>query len=279
LQENDGDLKLAIEYLRKRGENINAKGLQAPAGGSRISACLSDNRRRVFISKTTSLTDFAAESEIFVKFSESVNKSLISANIMDSSLPMDFKLTGSISPQIHSTKFQDVVSDMSSILAEPISVADIQKIEGDFVSLYVHGKSSYSSTVGSMASAVSFRVAELSDEQRSLFGHFADKIARQVLATKPTYISSKHVPSDVLDKEKEGLAARVKNPNAFEKALSGHLKKFYSENCLMDMEWIIPSQSGESPEGLSVRDVLTDELRKMGLNSDCASVVKFVIMK
>jgi len=67
-------------------------------------------------------------------------------------------------------------------------------------------------------------------------------IAMQIAATKPSYVRSSEVPADVLDKERAILLAQAKNegkPEAVaEKMVEGRIKKYYKENCLMDMEYI-----------------------------------------
>jgi translation elongation factor EF-Ts len=230
------------------------------------------------MSKTSSLTDFAAESEIFVNFSASVNKSLLSLKDI-TRIPNDLELRGPISPQIHSNNLLDVMSEMSGILTERVSVVDVKSISGDFISLYVHGKSGYSSSVGTMASAVAFRLGtSLSPAQHEVFSKFADKVARQVLATKPKYVSSSHVPLEIMAKEKEMLTNRIRDQNALEKAWVGHTKKFHSENCLMDMEWIIPSQTSQVPHGSTVSDIFKIELEALGIDHRLVLVEEFLLI-
>lgn len=74
------------------------------------------------------------------------------------------------------------------------------------------------------------------------FQELAKDIAMQIAAAKPLYVRSSEVPADVLDKEKAILLAQAKNEGKPEavavKMVEGRIKKYYKENCLMDMEFI-----------------------------------------
>jgi elongation factor Ts len=284
LEQSNGSMKDAIELLRKRGQTINARGSDASKfGGSRVSASVTPDSRRAVLSRTTSLTDFASESELFVKFSESVNRSICAGDISEKSrIPSDLKLSVPISDQIHGQNLDQVVSELSSILSEPVTLSDVDVVEGDHVSIYVHGKSSYSTHVGSMGVACSLRFksyVSLNPEQTRFLSCLSDRIARQILATGPRYISPGDIPQMVIDKERDLLSSRVTNKAALDKAFAGHMKKFFSETCLLNMEWIIPFPDLDIPEGASVADVMRVSFTKIGVDQDGIKIDRFVIRK
>lgn len=74
------------------------------------------------------------------------------------------------------------------------------------------------------------------------FKELAKDIAMQIAAAKPLYVRASEVPADVLDKEKAILLAQAKNEGKPEavaaRMVEGRIKKYYKENCLMDMEFI-----------------------------------------
>lgn len=282
LENTQGDMKGAIELLRKRGEDINSRS-SAPVGGSRIAGSRSPDGRKAVITRTTSLTDFASESELFVKFSESVNLSVSSMATMEMrDVPPTLELHGKISDQIHGKTLIEVVSELSSILSEPVTVSNIDVVEGDLVSLYVHGKSPYSLSVGSMACSVSFRVehaAALTAEQKTSLFSLGNCVARQVLATNPRYVTSADIPEVVIQKEKETLRSRIKNPEAFEKAFVGYMRKVESENCLLGMEWIIPLSTWSVTEGSTVEVAIDAVCKQIGLSPGSVTVDRFIVRK
>ena len=282
LQETGGDMKKAIEFLRKRGENINSR-MNGPQGvGSRVAATRSPDFKRLIISRTTSMTDFASESELFVKFSECVNRSLSNIRGDQPISTSALSILPRFAEQVHGSTLQEVVSELSSILSEPVTVSNVDVLEGDLVCMYLHGKSQYSSNVGSMASAVSFKFREplsLHSEQSLALASLGDCIARQILATSPRFVSSDDVPAAEMVKEREALASRLKNAGAIDKAFSGHWRKFIAENCLLNMEWIIPMPGQDVPDGSTVGAVMETVTAKLGLPQGVISIDQFVIRK
>ena len=67
-------------------------------------------------------------------------------------------------------------------------------------------------------------------------------VAMQVVASEPLVVNRDQVQAEVLDKEKEILAAQIKDsgkpPQVIEKIVQGRLDKFYKENCLMEQPFI-----------------------------------------
>ena len=99
------------------------------------------------------------------------------------------------------------------------------------------------------------------DEFRSL----VHEIALQIAASKPLYISKQDVPADILQKEKDILMAQIKNdeknknkPAAIlEKMIEGRIGKYYTENCLLDQEYI-------KDQSITITQLITNAVAKIG---------------
>lgn len=274
LEGSDCNMMRAIEVLRKRGECMNASHSVPIAGGFKVSASVSSDSRKAVISKTSSQTDFASDSELFVKFSETLNRNLLS----NGDIPFrNMKLDRSFSSQIHSDRFDDVLSEMSGILCEPIRVAWVERLEGDLVSVYIHNKSQYSGRVGTAISAVSFMVDAMTAEQHSGLRKIGDRLARQIIASTPKYIDFNDVPQNFLQEARDSLNSRIKQTDKVEKAFKGYVDKFKSDNCLLDMEWIIPFENCVDADSFTVRQVLEKEAKQIGIQG--LRVCKFTIIK
>ncbi|MGB2706071.1 MAG: translation elongation factor Ts [Candidatus Omnitrophota bacterium] len=93
------------------------------------------------------------------------------------------------------------------------------------------------------------------------FKKFVKDISMQVAASKPRYVKREDVPKEVVKKEKEILAATVKNKpkQALEKILAGKLEKFYEEVCLLDQPFV------RDPK-IKVKDLLHSLIAKIGEN-------------
>ena len=273
LESSNKDVQAAIEFLRARGELTNKQRV-ADVVSSKFSCVSSSDSRKIVIAQVSCLTDFAAQSELFVKFCEALNTA------MDESVALsDLYIKESFSPQIHSHKLNDVLSDLSAVLAEPVSIQRVEVLEGDLLGVYVHAKSAYSQFVGSQVSAVALKVqSDLSREQQTRLACLANQIARQILAMKPKYLAEQDIPESVINKEKEILSVKITNPNVLDKAFKGHLAKYISDNSLLNMEWIIPNVGPESEKPLTVREVIDHECLSIGINPGDFEIIRFVCM-
>ena len=91
-------------------------------------------------------------------------------------------------------------------------------------------------------------------------------ICMQIAAAKPEYLDEANVPKEVVDKETEIMKAQVINEgkpeNIADKIVQGKLKKFYSEVCLLDQEFVKDSD-------IKVRKLLENK------NNDVTEFVRF----
>lgn len=93
------------------------------------------------------------------------------------------------------------------------------------------------------------------------FRSFTKDISMQIAASAPKYVKREDIPADVLKKEKEILAASIKNkPKAASlKILAGKMEKFYEENALLDQPFV------KDPK-VKVKDLLHSLIAKIGEN-------------
>lgn len=91
------------------------------------------------------------------------------------------------------------------------------------------------------------------------FRVFVKDLTLQIAASGPRYLTREQVPPQVLEREKEILAAQVtgKPPAIVEKIVQGKLEKFFEENCLMDQIFVKDS-------GKKIKDYLGEISGKLG---------------
>ena len=74
------------------------------------------------------------------------------------------------------------------------------------------------------------------------FQDFVKEVAMQVAAMNPRYVGRNDVPEDALETERSILQAQAekegKPPEIAAKIVTGRLRKFYEERCLMDQAYI-----------------------------------------
>jgi elongation factor Ts len=104
------------------------------------------------------------------------------------------------------------------------------------------------------------------------FRAFVKDICLQVAATNPSYLKREEVPPDVMEKEKEILTkqalAEGKPEKIVEKIVTGRMEKFYTENCLLDQEYI-------KDQDKTIKALLTELIGKIGENIVIRRFVRF----
>ena len=106
------------------------------------------------------------------------------------------------------------------------------------------------------------------------FKEFAKNIAMHIAASNPLGIQAEDVPEDVINKEKEIYRAQAlemgKPENVIDKIVEGKLKKFYTDNCLLNQPYV------KDPD-IAISDLLTELIGKIGENLTIKRFVRYQI--
>ncbi|NLM51448.1 MAG: translation elongation factor Ts [Firmicutes bacterium] len=104
------------------------------------------------------------------------------------------------------------------------------------------------------------------------FRAFVRDIAMQIAASNPKYLSREDVPAEVIEKEREILAAQARNEGKPEKVIdkivSGRIEKFYAENCLMEQPFIKDTD-------ITITDLVKETIAKLGENISIRRFVRY----
>lgn len=103
------------------------------------------------------------------------------------------------------------------------------------------------------------------------FRELAHDLAMQVAATNPQYLSPDDVPADALERERQRLRDQLdeeKPEEIMDRILQGKLRKYYQEVCLLEQPFI-------RDEGMSVRDLITLKIAKLGENIKVRRFARF----
>jgi len=97
-------------------------------------------------------------------------------------------------------------------------------------------------------------------------------IAMQIAATNPTYLRREDVPLEVIEKEKEIYSSQIKDkpPHIIEKMIEGKLKKFYTDNCLIEQVFIKDPEQKKK-----VKDIVTEKIALLGENIVVRRFIRF----
>jgi elongation factor Ts len=235
IDEVNGDIEKAIEFLRKKGI---AKATNKMSRTAAEGLCLLHEKDgEVSLVEINSETDFVAKNETFISFCKEVsiiifeNKSdLLKVNKahMKNNLPVE-------------TNLIDLIAKMGEKITIRRSVFfDNSNGKNSF---YVHG--ALENKIGKIISIV----------KTSKEGDIGKKIAMHVSALSPMALEENTLNKDIMDKEMEIIKAELLNsgkpPEMIEKISKGKINKFISENTLINQVWIMDPKK-------KVSDILKD---------------------
>ena len=235
IDESNGDLEKAIEFLRKKGiAKASNKMSRTAAEGLCL---LHENNGDVSLIEINCETDFVAKNEIFISFCKEVSiinfenrsdLSKVNKATMQNNFPVEINLTDLIA------KMGEKITIRRSIFFDNTSGKN---------SFYVHG--ALDSNIGKMISIV--KTSKVSD--------LGKKIAMHVSALSPIALDEKSLKVEFLDKESEIIKAELLNsgklPEMIDKITNGKIKKFISDNTLVNQVWIMDQKK-------KVSDILKD---------------------
>ncbi len=108
------------------------------------------------------------------------------------------------------------------------------------------------------------------------FQELAKEISMQVAASSPLYVDIQDVPAEELEKEKVIYRDQMKDSGkpeqVVEKIVEGKIKKFYTDVCLMEQEYIKDSK-------LTIRDLIKNRIATYGENITVGRFVRYKIGK
>ncbi len=219
LQESEGNMDKAIEWLRKNGMAKAAKkeGRIAAEGTTKM---LVDGNQAIIL-EVNSETDFVAKNEKFTEFVDQLANILMKSDVkdMDSALALPTG-EGTIADMVAATVAQ---------IGEKISFrrfARLTKTDNQVFGTYSH-------MGGKIASLV---LLNGNNEE------VAKEVAMHAAAMNPAYVKASQVPTEVLEREKdvmrEQLLKEGKPADRIENILVGKVSKYYSEVCLEDQIFI-----------------------------------------
>ena len=228
LNETNGNMDEAIEYLRKNGEAKAVKKAGRIAAEGIVMAEVKDDKTAAIV-EVNSETDFVAKNADFQAFVKAVVDQAIASESKD----MDAFMAEAWNEDASKT-VKDVLTEKISVIGENLSIRRFEKIVSDgCVVAYIHGG-------GRIGVLVEAETDVVNDEIKTCLKN----VAMQVAAMSPKYVSREEVSQEYIDHEKEILLAQAKleNPNKpeniIEKMIIGRLNKELKEVCLTEQLYV-----------------------------------------
>ncbi|NII12353.1 translation elongation factor Ts [Oleiagrimonas sp. C23AA] len=230
---NDGNVEVAMEWLRKQGlAKADKKAGRVAAEGRIVTA---QNDDAAVLVEVNCETDFVAKDSNFLTYSDKVAEIALASGAVD----VDALKAADYG---NGSSVEDEAKTLIAKIGENIQVRRMVRVaNAGITGAYIHG--------GRIGVVVSLKGG--SEE-------LAKGIAMHVAAMNPAYITPEHVPAEVLEKEKEIALAQMtdkdkaKPAEIQEKMISGKLRKLANEQSLTGQAYVLDTNT-------SVGDVLKKE--------------------
>ena len=220
LVENNGDIDVAIEWLRKNGLAKADKKADRVAAEGRIVAAQSAGK--AVLVEVNCETDFVTKNPDFVKFSDAVAAAALDSGAADIDALKAAAFPGA-------SNVEEGAKALIATIGEKIEVRRMARVETDgIIGSYIHG--------GRIGVLVALKGG--SEE-------LAKGVAMHVAAMNPQYVKAEDVPADFVQKEKDIALSQMsdkdkaKPAEILEKIISGKINKIVSEVTLLGQAYVL----------------------------------------
>ena len=231
LAATDGDMDKAVEWLREKGLATAAKKAGRVAAEGVCAAYVSAEGPAAVVEVNIE-TDFAANNADFRAFAADLAKLVAEKNPADLEAFLAMEVPGL------GKTVEELRQDKVATIRENIQIRRFARYEGGMTVSYIHmgGK------IGVLLNM------EVSDNLKgnAEVEELGKDLAMQVAAMNPLFLDKSDVDEATIAKEKEILLIQAKQDeknagkpdNIIEKMVMGRIGKYYSENCLMQQDFV-----------------------------------------
>jgi len=232
LNETNGDMDAAIEYLRKNGQAKAEKKAGRIAAEGLVMTVVKDDKAASIV-EVNSETDFVAKNEQFQEYVAAVANQALNSDAAD----MDAFMAETWAEDASMT-VKDALVAKIAVIGENLNIRRFEKITTDgCVVSYIHGG-------GRIGILLEADTDVVNDEIKTCLKN----VAMQVAAMSPKYVSRDEIPQEYMDHEKEiqmsvalkenAESSKPKPDNIIEKMVIGRLNKEMKEICLLDQAYV-----------------------------------------
>jgi elongation factor Ts len=217
LTEANGDLDVAVDILRKKGQASADKKSGRSAKEGVIANYIAPGSRLGVLAEVNCETDFVARNDSFRAFCDELAK----------------KIANNGSADLEADRVAAVAKMGENILIG--RQARIEVSGNGLVAAYIH-------TGAKVGVLVEVGANSEATTQKEEFKQLVRDITLQIAAAHPISVTRDEVPKELIDKEDEinrqSDRLKGKPPQAMEKILQGMREKFFQTNCLVDQGFV-----------------------------------------
>jgi elongation factor Ts len=250
LNETDGDMDAAVDWLRTKGLAAAAKKSGRVASEGLVAIAVSGGNGALVELKSE--TDFVSRNDEFQGFASTLATLALNADNLDGLNAMDYPETG--------RNVADELTQKIATIGENMTLRRMEKVvvsEGAVVP-YIHGV-----LVGLQSSA-----------SADVLSALGKQLAMHIAATSPASLSVEELDSALVARERDVLIEQAKasgKPQEIaEKMVEGRMRKFYEEVVLLEQVFVIDGES-------KVKDVIAKAAKDAGCDIALTSFKQFVL--
>jgi elongation factor Ts len=227
LTEANGDMDKAIDYLREKGLAAATKKAGRIAAEGIAYAAVNEAGDAGVVIEVNAETDFVARNAEFREFVKTCADTILASDPADIDALLQTKAVGS------DETIDAILKEKILKIGENIKVRRFKKFTG-VVGAYIHAEGK----IGVLAKFDTTPEIAAKPE----FKEYTKDVCMQIAAIVPQYLDEASVPADVVEHEKEILKQQViesgKPAAIADKIVTGRLRKFFEEVCLVDQAFI-----------------------------------------
>ncbi|MGZ5921219.1 MAG: translation elongation factor Ts [Rhizomicrobium sp.] len=259
LNETNGDMEAAIDWLRKKGISKAAKKAGRAAAEGLVGVAVGKGAGALV--EVNAETDFVARNDEFKGFVKAA---------ADLALQEGGDLEKLLAAKHGASNVQQTLTELVAKIGENMSVRRTValSVNPGVVAAYVHNATS--PELGKIGVLVALK----SSGDEAKLSALAKQIAMHVAAASPLAITPEHLSKDVVERERNvqwELARQSGKPEAvIEKMMEGRMRKFYEETVLLSQTFVI---DGETQVG----KVIEKAAKELGTPVSVEGFVRFQV--
>jgi elongation factor Ts len=246
LTQAGGNMDQAIDFLREKGLAAATKKAGRIAAEGIAYAVANDAGNAGVVIEVNAETDFVAKNAEFRNFVKTCADTVLASSPADVEALLQCKAAG------YDETVDAILKEKILKIGENIKIRRFKKFEGT-VGAYIHAEGK----IGVLAKFDTTPEIAAKPE----FKEYAKDVCMQIAAIVPQYLDEASVPADVVAHEKEILRQQVidsgKPAAIADKIVTGKLRKFYEEVCLVDQAYI-------KDDKISVKQLTEQTGKKLG---------------
>ena len=248
LDESDGNIESAVEWLRKKGINTAEKKSTRDASDGLITVQI--NNVSGVIIETNSETDFVARNENFQEFCDLISNLCLKDKINS--------VENLLESKSNDIPVKQILTDLIAKLGENLIIKKLNYHNDSNLCFqkYIHNSVNLNS--GKIGVILIYSSSNKNDE----IENFSKNLSMHIAASDPKSIEIDGLNPDLIKKERSIYTEQLKESNKpqdiIEKIVDGKIKKFYDQVCLLEQFFVMDPK-------VKIKDVI-QELNKNNNN-------------